>query len=122
MDKAQALYSFWSSFGLTAYDEQTIPDNAQTPYITFETNTDSLDQPLALTASLWYRDTSWATISEKAEAIAAHIGRGGSVVHYDDGALWITRRAPFAQRIADPNDDGIRRIYMNINAEYLGAD
>lgn len=120
MDKAQALYSFWASFGLQAYDEQTVPDGAQLPYITYETITDNLGNQLPLTGSLWYRSTSWEEISQKALDIAAYLGEGGVTIGYDGGALWITRGTSFAQRIADPNDDGIRRIHININAEYLG--
>ena len=120
MTKAQALYSFWSGFGLAAYDEQTVPDEAVLPYITYETITDSLGNQLPLTASLWYRSNSWETISLKAQQIAAYLGEGGVVIGYEEGALWITRGSSFAQRIEDPNDNSIRRIHININAEYLG--
>lgn len=122
MTKEQALYRFWSGFGLPAYDEQTVPDDAVPPYITYETNVDALDSTLALTGSLWYRTTSWEEITAKSKVIGDYIGRGGIVVPYTDGAVWITRRAPFAQRITDPNDDSIRRIYMSISAEYLSGD
>lgn len=122
MDKAQALHSFWSGFGLTAYDEQTVPDGAVLPYITYETITDSLDHQLRLTGSLWYRSRSWKDITDKAQAIADYIGPGGVNLPYEGGSLWITRGLSFAQRIADPNDDGIRRIYLSINAEFLGAN
>ena len=122
MDKSQCLHSFWESFGLTAYDEQTVPDGAALPYITYETNTDSLDRVLRLSGSLWYRSKSWQGISIKADQIAAYIGSGGVNLPYEGGSLWITRGTPFAQRIADPNDDGVRRIYININAEFLGSD
>ena len=120
MDKGQALYNFWSSFELTAYDEQTVPDNAVPPYITYETITDSLGNRLPLTGSIWDRSSSWEYVTKKAQAIANHIGEGGVLYGYDDGALWITRGSSFAQRIADPNDDGIRRMHININAEFLG--
>lgn len=120
MDRTQALNSFWSSFGLTAYDEQTVPDDAQVPYITYETSVGDTDDSLPLTASLWYRSSSWAEITAKMEEISAELGRGGSTVKYDGGLLWITKGAPFAQRIAEPGDDGMRRYYMNINANYLG--
>ena len=43
MDKSQAVHDFWSSFGLTAYDENAVPDNAQMPYITYSVVTDSLE-------------------------------------------------------------------------------
>ena len=36
----------------------------------------------------------------------------------DEGYLWIKRGNPFAQRMSDEND-GIRRIYINIELEYF---
>lgn len=33
----------------------------------------------------------------------------------------LKRGSPFAQRMSDPNDDMIRRIYINITAEFLTA-
>lgn len=122
MDKAQALNGFWSSFSLACYDEQTVPDEAVLPYITYETITDSLDNQLRLTGSLWYRSKSWEEITQKAQEIADYLGPGGVNLPYDGGSLWITRGTSFAQRIADPNDDGVRRIYININAEFLGSN
>lgn len=122
MGEAEALNSFWSSFGLEAYDEQTVPDGAVLPYITYETITDSLGHPLRLTGSLWYRSRSWKDITDKAQDIADYIGPGGVNLPYEGGSLWITRGLSFAQRIADPNDDGIRRIYLSINAEFLGVN
>lgn len=50
MDRAQAIHSFWNSFGLKAYDENTVPDNAKLPYITYEVAVSSFDDgdtPLA---------------------------------------------------------------------------
>jgi hypothetical protein len=35
MNKSQALQSFWESFGIPAYNEYTVPDNAEMPYITY---------------------------------------------------------------------------------------
>ena len=71
MNKAQALHNFWSGFGITAYDETTVPDNAPFPYITYAVETDSLDNVVLMNASLWYKSYSWAEIQTKAEEIAA---------------------------------------------------
>ena len=120
MDKAQALNAFWSSFGLTAYDSMTVPDDAQLPYITYDTKTDSLDRPISISASLWYRSTSWADIERKAQEVAERLGVGGEVIKIEDGYLWLTRSTPFAQRMSDP-DDSIRRILINTTAEFLTA-
>ena len=125
MDKEQALHQFWSSFGLTAYDENTVPDNALTvnggKYLTYNVATASLDEPTPLYANLWYKSSSWAEITAKDNEIAGTIGRGGAIVPFDGGKIWICRGTPFSQRMPD-DDDTIRRIYINVMAEYLSAD
>lgn len=123
MDKFQALQSFWESFGLPAYDENTVPtgDSAPTlPYITYDAVTSNFGSTVALSGSLWYYGTSWSQITTKMLEIQSEIGRGGKMIPMDDGALWIRQGNPFAQRMADPNDM-IRRIYMNIEVEFLTA-
>lgn len=122
MDKAQALHAFWSQFGLPAYDAATVPDGAAMPYITYSSATDSIDSRLPLNASLWYRSTTWAEIERKAEEIARVIAENGSYIKdVESGYLWLSKGTPFAQRMREENDSGIRRIYLNITAEYLTA-
>ena len=125
MDKEQALHKFWSGFGLTAYDENTVPDNALTTnggkYLTYNVATASLDEPTPLYANLWYKSSSWSEITVKANQMAEAIGRGGAIVPFDGGYIWICRGTPFSQRMPD-EDDTIRRIYINVTAEYMSAD
>lgn len=129
MDKAQALHSFWSSFDLPAIDEQSAYDAGvleslgyPSRYITYEVITSNLStEPVALTASIWDRSTSWAFAQQKADEIAAAIGYGGKVVKIDGGYLWIKLGQPFAQRMADENNYDMRRIYLTISAEFLTA-
>ena len=122
MDKSQALHSFWSSFGLTAYDEASIPsgDNAPPfPYISYTVATDALGAAIPLSASLWYKSTSWREITLKAEEIAQSIEQMEKPIPLDVGYLWIVRGNPFAQRMSEPGDNTIRRILLNIMVEYL---
>lgn len=123
MDKAQALHAFWSGFGLRAYDENTVPlgdDAPAFPYITYTVTTDSFDNVLNLTGSIWYRTTTWEGISDKAEEIAQAItAMNPPSIKIDGGRLYITKGTPFAQRMADPSDDMIRRILINLQVEYL---
>lgn len=118
MDKAQVLQQFWSGFGMEAYDENTVPGNAPLPRITYQVSLDSLDSPVAIPASIWYRSTSWATITKKAEEISKAIGPGGQSIKCDGGYVWIKRGSPFSQRMSDP-DDSIRRVYLNTEVEFL---
>lgn len=125
MNKPEALYNFWSSFEWPAYDELSVPSGSispSLPYVTYESSTDSLEGKLALTASLWDRSDSWAVVEAKSEEIAQAIaGQGYYIKRINDGYLLVTKRTPFSQRMSDPNDDKIRRIVLNITAEFLTA-
>lgn len=120
MDKFQALHAFWSSFDLPAYDQYSVPDGAALPYLTYEAATGSIGDVVNLSASLWYRDTGWATISRKAQEIADAIeDLYPPTLQLDTGRLLLVRGTPWAQRMNDPDDDGIRRVVLNVQAEFL---
>lgn len=122
MTKAAAIYQFWSGFGLTAYEENTVPTDAAFPYITYQLVTDSFGREIPLTASLWYRSESWTGINAKTEEISQKISRGGKIIPCDGGAIWLKRGQPFAQNMRDESDDLIKRKYLNITAEFMAAD
>ena len=128
-DKTQALHDFWSSFGWLALDEQSASDDGvmeewgnPNKYITYEAATGSLGDSIPLTASLWHRSTSWATVEAMVKTISKAIGIGGKVINIDGGKLWILRRDPFSRRMSDEDKNDMRRIIINITAEYLTAD
>ena len=122
MTKAAAIYQFWSGFGLTAYEENTVPTDAVFPYITYQLVTDSFDREVSATASLWYRSESWTGINAKTEEISQTISRGGKIIPCDGGTIWLKRGQPFAQSMGDESDDLIKRKYLNITAEFMTAD
>lgn len=123
MNKVQAYHNFWSSFGLIAYDENTVPDDAVTvnngKYITYEFSSDFFGISASLTVSLWYKSYSWEEITAKAKEIADEITRGGKIIHCDEGAIWISRGSPWAMRMPDSASDGVRRIILNVEVEFL---
>ena len=119
MTKAAAIYQFWNSFGLTAYEENTVPTDASFPYITYQLMTDSFDREIPLSASLWYRSESWTAINAKTEEISQKISRRGKIIPCDDGAIWLKRGQPFAQNMGDESDDLIKRKYLNLTLEYM---
>ena len=122
MTKAAAIYQFWSSFGLTAYEENTVPTDAAFPYITYQLVTDSFDSEIPLTASIWYRSESWSGINAKTDEISQKISRGGKIIPCDGGAIWLKRGQPFAQSMVDESDGLIKRKYLNVTAEFMTAD
>lgn len=120
MTKAAALHNFFSGFGLTAYEENSVPDDAVFPYLTYSLTTDSFsDYPSTVTVSLWYRSTSWTAANAKCEEISASTGYGGKLVNCDGGRIWIKRGQPFANSMGDTSDDQIKRKVINITVDYL---
>lgn len=120
MTKGQAIQKFWEGFDLTAYDETTVPDNAEYPYITYSVQTDSIGNTVMTNASLWYRSYSWKEISEKAEEIAKKIvTMYPPTIDIDDGRIYVTKGVPFAQRMREESDDAVRRVILNVNFEFL---
>ena len=117
----QAIHKFWSSFDWPAYDENTVPDDATLPYITYSVITGAYGSSITMQASLWYRSMSWKEITEKSDEIAAHIGLGGKMIVHDNGALWIKQESTFAQRMSDDVDKSIRRIVLNIVVDYINS-
>ena len=130
MTKAAAIYQFWNSFGIKAYEENTVIDadeegnsvEPQFPYFRYQLVTDSFDREVAATASLWYRGESWTAINAKTEEIAQHIGLGGKIIKCDGGRIWIKRGQPFAQNMGDESDDLIKRKYLNLTFEFFTAN
>lgn len=122
MTKEAALYSFWSSFNLPAYEENSVfalNEAPAFPYITYEIQTGEFGDVIGLSASLWYRSASWTAANEKKREISAVIGMGGMCLPLDNGAMWIKRGSPFAQNMGDSSDDMIKRVVLNIEVEFF---
>lgn len=119
MDKYRALHQFWSQFGVAAYDENTIPDDATLPYITYSVSVGSFDYPVTLSASIYDRSTQWTSVSQIADRVEAALKNGGKYINYPGGAFWITMGSPWAQRLSDSSNKDIRRIVLNLNVEYV---
>lgn len=123
MDKWQAQDAFWGSFGIPAYDQNTVPESAEMPYITYEAVGANLGAPQTVTASLWYRSRAWSQISQKTEEIARQIYNMPPSVEIDGGRFKV--RLPsdtaFGQRMDDPYDSDIRRMVLNVEMEFLTA-
>ena len=122
MTKAEAVQSFWSGFGVPAYEMSSVPQEAQLPYITYDFSTGSFGEEVNLSASLWWRSHSWTECNAKTEEISRKIGHGGTVIPCDGGAIWIKKGQPFAQSMGDPTDQALKRKYINITAEFNTKD
>lgn len=105
MTKIEALYSFFSSFGIPAYEENSVYAMAEDgdvpsfPYLTYELKTDSFSESdVFISFSLWYRTMSLLDIQAKSDEIAASIGRIGKMIDYDTGSILIMRSQPLGAK------------------------
>lgn len=124
MTKFEALVSFFSSFGIPAYEENSIfavdlaPDF---PYLTYELALDNYSGgEVPLTISLWFNEYGWGKLEDKTAEISESIGEGGKLININNGEyVWIKRRAPFAQPGDSPASNTIKRMIINLAVEFL---
>lgn len=119
MDKSQAIYHFWSGFGIPAYDENKLPPNATVPYITFESATGTFDNILSLTASIWDKGNSYEKLDKMADDIAKFI-KTMECPEIDGGRYRVfVGESKYSMHMDDPIDDQIVRVRLNVNFEFM---
>lgn len=119
MDKQQAYYNLWSRFGISAYDENRVPDDAGYPRITYQVLLDDLDNAVFPTATLWDRDTSYTRIDAKLAEISRYIDDMDPIPLDDGGYMYVTKGTPWGQRRSDPNDRTVTGYLLNLGIEFL---
>lgn len=120
MTKAGALQAFFNGFGIPFYPSSSVPEDTVFPWGTYDAVFGAWgDEPVSITANLWYRTRSEKEPNDKVAEISKAIGLGGKIVLFDEGAIWIKRGEPFVQNLSDETDDLIKRRYINLTAEFL---
>jgi len=115
---AKALYQFFSGFGLNAYVEYNIPDDAQLPYISYQLIEPDWEDGGTFYARVWYRSMSFLEVNAKIDEIAAAVGEGKSL-RTPGGAVYLSKGAPFIQFMPMEGDDTLRVAYLNFNIQAL---
>lgn len=118
MDKWQALNNFFNSFGVTAYEESTVPDNATFPRITYESRTGALDDVIQIDCSVWDLSNSWGTVDRVVNTIESVVN-SYACPQIEGGRYRVFKGTPFAQRMKDPENDNIRRTVIHLNFEFM---
>ena len=123
--KAKTYDRFWKSFGLRAFEENSIPTGKHKPdmpYITYEASTGTFNETVPLVASIWTRSPSWERALQITDSIADKITDGGCIQSSDDdtGVIWIKKGFPFVQRMPDEAEDNmVKRIVLNLEVEFI---
>lgn len=119
MNKEAAFKAWAEGFGIPAYAETAVPEDAKEPYMTYYLPTAMFgDGEQAATLSLWYRTTSEALPNSKAREIGKALASGGRQVVCDEGAMWLKRGTPFCQAM-DSGDNAVKRRYINVSVEFI---
>lgn len=131
MNKQQAYKAFWGSFGVLAFEENSVPEDdviqelikggaaaSKYPYITYQVLIDDLGQPVYPTASIYDKSTSWEKADTLTNAISARIQKMNTI-KLDSGRMFITKGSPFGQHMDEEGDKSIRRVVLNLTVEFF---
>ena len=108
---AEAMKTFVSSFGLPAYNVQSIPEDVSVPYLAYSLNEPEWNQKTTNYIQGWYRATSNAELTAKADEIIKAIGTGVTL-NTASGYLVIYPETPIVQLMVDGD---YRSFYINIS-------
>ena len=114
---AAALKSFFSGFGLPAYQVGTVPEDVELPYISYSIASPEWNQKASMYVQVWDRSTSNIGIIRKADQITRAIGEGIKLP-IDGGYLVIWPETPLIQIQAD-GDFRYAYINLSINGYHL---
>lgn len=108
---AKALKTFVSSFGLPAYTVESVPKDVQVPYLVYPLNEPEWNQKASFYVQGWYRTTSNAELTAKADEIIKTIGIG-ITLKTDSGYLVIYPESPLIQMMVEGD---YRSFYINLS-------
>ena len=122
MDKQQAMQTFWESFGIPAYNEVQIPEEADINqgYITYQKIFGDFESTVYPTAAIWTRGTSWRQADDLENRISAAL-EGGYTLDTDSGHIQINKGSPFSQQITEDQDRLVKGYRLTLQMEFLSA-
>lgn len=108
---AAALKTFFSGFGLPAFDVDSVPPDVTLPYITYSVSDPEWNRKASLYAQVWYRTTSNTPVIRKADEILAAVGEGLNIP-LGGGHLMLWPENPVCQILKDGD---VRYAYLNFS-------
>lgn len=108
---AKALKTFVGGFGLPAYTVGSVPKDVQAPYLVYPLDEPEWSEKSTFYIQGWYRTTSNAELTAKADQIVREVGTG-ITINTDSGYLVIYPDTPLVQMITDGD---MRSFYINLS-------
>lgn len=115
-EATRALYQFYAGFGLPAYADGFVPDEAELPYITFSVVESGLSGKTSHYARVWYVGKDNSLPIGKATEIVAAIGEGLRLMT-EHGLVVIYPETPLIQLqvVETETDRDISFAYINLS-------
>lgn len=126
MGRDETIHAFWSSFGILAFEENSVPTNETIkamglepfPRITYDVvDGSSWGSEVAMSAMIHSKSSSWREAVDIKNAISKYLGDSGKQFDCENGSIWIKKADPFAQRTGTLEDDTVRQYLINISVE-----
>lgn len=107
---ASDLYAFYSSFGIPAYQTDSVPDDAALPYLTYLYQEPRYDLPATHYCMVYMRTNSNDALLALAGEIVRAVGEGAVL----PGGTVIRPSSPLVQIMVDGADPDVREAYINL--------
>lgn len=117
----QALYAFWSQFGVPAYLSDCVPDDAALPYITYNVANSPAMGIALITAFNYHTKAPSGNVDRAALAdkIAAAIPEKGVKLPLENGGFLIMfRNTDFQTTYQDPEDLDVVGIRTSVEVHF----
>lgn len=120
-DIMAALYAFWSQFGVPAYGEDMVPDNAELPYIRY-TVTKGPAMDVSILTAFNYHSKKLMGNAERAD-VAGHIAeaipqKGVKIPLESGGFLILYRNSDFQTLYQDPEDFDVIGVRTSVEVHF----
>lgn len=120
-DIMEALYAFWSQFGIPAYVEDTVPDDAVLPYIRYTVVKGPAMDTSLLTAFNFHHNKLMGNVerADIADRIADAIPEKGVKIPLNNGGfLVLYRNTDFQTLYQDPLDSDVIGIRTSVEVHF----
>lgn len=108
---AKALKTFVGGFGLPAYTVQSVPKDVTVPYLVYPLTEPEWSQKASFYIQGWYRSTSNAELTAKADQIIREVGTG-ITINTESGYLVIYPETPLVQIMTEGD---YKSFYINLS-------
>lgn len=122
IDIMETLHVFWSQFGIPAYAEDMVPDDAKLPYIRYSVAKAPVAQASIMTAYNYHNARLMGNVERArlAEQIAEAIPEGGVKLPLKNGGYIVLRRGPDFQTLyQDPDARDVIGIRTSVEGYFF---